>query len=108
MGNPPFNFSFHSKLAINEDDVSFIFEDLHRGRSIIPPHAVPTKPALVRWDPSEPLTVENCVVMDSGEVQKHVKGCADGKQPAELWGNETAKIVRKRQADVAFWREAVM
>ncbi|KIY49835.1 hypothetical protein FISHEDRAFT_65206 [Fistulina hepatica ATCC 64428] len=62
-----------NRLPLDEDDVSFIFEDLHLGRSIIPPHEVPARPALVRWDASRPLSLENCVVMDHKEAEKHVQ-----------------------------------
>ncbi|EDR10387.1 uncharacterized protein LACBIDRAFT_152374, partial [Laccaria bicolor S238N-H82] len=60
-----------NKLPIDEDDVALIFEDLHRGRSVIPPHNVPSRPTLVRWDPLLPLTVDNCVVMEFADAEKH-------------------------------------
>ncbi|KAJ7732082.1 hypothetical protein B0H14DRAFT_3615853 [Mycena olivaceomarginata] len=37
---------------LDEDDVALLFEDVHRGRSVVPPHAVPVEPSVVRWDPA--------------------------------------------------------
>ncbi|KAJ7893336.1 hypothetical protein B0H14DRAFT_3427420 [Mycena olivaceomarginata] len=40
---------------LDEDGVALLFEDIHLGRSVIPPHAVPVKPTLVKWDAAQPL-----------------------------------------------------
>jgi tRNA threonylcarbamoyladenosine dehydratase len=92
-----------------------IFEDLHRGRSIVPPHNVPPHPVLVRWDPKSPLAVDNCVVMDHRECEKHVKECygksennQDRRKPRDVWGEEVEKIVLRRAAEIARVREWVM
>lgn len=92
-----------SRLPIDEDDVALLFEDIHRGRSVIPPHPVSTRPTLVRWDPKSPVTLENLVSMDCTEADKHVKECfGEGvkKSPEELWGKETAEVVRRRSEEV--------
>ncbi|KAJ7059346.1 hypothetical protein C8F01DRAFT_1232347 [Mycena amicta] len=49
-------------------------DDIHRGRSVIPPHPVPVRPTLVRWNLSEGLTLENIVVMEQKEAAKHEAG----------------------------------
>ena len=108
-----------SKLEIDEDDVAMIFEDLHRGRSVIPPHAVPSRPTLVRWDPKLPLTAENCIVMEHSDAEKHAKEClgpGDAEQgvgaivrrPADFWGKEVAMVVERRIKEVAEYREWIM
>lgn len=68
-------FSMCSKLPLDEDDVSFLLEDLHRGRSVLPPHLVPTRPTLVRWDPAAPVTPENVVVMEHADAERHMREC---------------------------------
>ncbi|KAJ7788385.1 hypothetical protein B0H14DRAFT_3504309, partial [Mycena olivaceomarginata] len=40
---------------LDEDGVTLLFEDIHLGRSVILPHAVPVKPTLVKWDAARPL-----------------------------------------------------
>ena len=46
-----------SKLPLDDDDCGMLFDDIHRGRSVRPPHGVPERPALVRWDPAAPLAL---------------------------------------------------
>ena len=106
LPQPPLSIS--SRLPIDEDDVAFIFEDIHRGRSIIPPHDVPSRPTLVRWDPNLPLSLENCVVFELGSAEKHIRDCWDAKhsvQPDEIWGEEVALVVAKRREEVKRLRE---
>lgn len=103
-----------SKLPIDEDDVALIFEDLHRGRSLVPPHAIPARPVLARWDPSRPLSVENCVAFDMDEAERHERECYSGlgegegerKRPAEVWGAEVAGIVDRRAKELVLLRRA--
>lgn len=89
------------KLPIDEDDIAFIFEDLHRGRSVIPPHEVPVRPVLVRWDIDAALSLQNCVVMDVGDAEKHLKEHGEGKAASEVWGQETQDLVAKRVEEVS-------
>ena len=101
-----------SKLSINEDDVALIFEDLHLGKSVLPPHAVPSKPTLVRWDASRPLTIENCVVMDHKDAEKHTKSIRDPSgtvvDPKEIWGAQVQEIVTRRAKQLEHQRQWVM
>lgn len=97
-----------SRLPIDETDVAYILEDLHRGRSLIPPHTVPNKYVLARWNPSEPLSVENCVVFDIKEHHRHVEGLGKGLQPDEIWGAEVATIADKRRKEAAEWHTKFM
>ena len=105
---------FSSRLPIDEDDVGLLFEDIHRGRSVVPPHAVPSRPALVRWDPLQPVGLENLVVMEDKDADQHVKECfgasADSpkKLPEELWGHETAEVVARRAEEIRRDREWIM
>ncbi|KAL0571258.1 hypothetical protein V5O48_010706 [Marasmius crinis-equi] len=98
-----------NRLPIDEDDVAFIFEDLYRGRSAIPPHEVPTKPALVRWDLGKPVELANIVVMEEKDAVKHVKECQPGAEqivlPVDVWGQEVQDIVEKKKAEVERYLE---
>jgi hypothetical protein len=60
-------------MPLDEEDVSLIIEDVHTGRSVLPPHLVPTRPAIVRWDPSQPLTPENVVFMELNDADRHTR-----------------------------------
>ncbi|CCM05469.1 uncharacterized protein FIBRA_07690 [Fibroporia radiculosa] len=98
-----------NKLPIDEDDVGLLFDDIHRGRSVIPPHPVPSRPSLVRWDPAQPLTLENCVAMEHGEAERHVAQCYSGVQrPEDMWGTEAAEVVKRRVEEIKKVEEWVM
>ncbi|KDR77066.1 hypothetical protein GALMADRAFT_1327319 [Galerina marginata CBS 339.88] len=102
-----------NKLPIDEDDVALVFEDLYQGRSVIPPFDVPTRPALVRWDPTRPLSVENCVVFELNDAEKHVRTCwnPDGSpatSPDQLWGSMVKEVVERRAAEARRVREWVL
>jgi tRNA threonylcarbamoyladenosine dehydratase len=98
-----------SRLPINEDDVSMIFEDVYQGRSLIPPHDVPTKPSLVRWDPLKPITIDNCVPMDWREAEKHTRECSEnGRRPEDVWGTDTVDIYERRAKEILRDRQWAM
>ncbi|KIL66077.1 hypothetical protein M378DRAFT_124600 [Amanita muscaria Koide BX008] len=98
-----------NKLPIDEDDVSLIFEDVSLGRSVIPPHDVPSRPTLVRWDASHPLTVDNCVVMEYKDAVQHenaIRGADGGfKDPKDIWGEEVQAVVACRAAQLQQQRD---
>jgi len=99
-----------NRLPIDEDDIALIFEDIYRGRSLLPPHDVLVKPTLVRWDPARPLCLENCVVFDQSNAEKHVKTCWDGNgsqavTPKALWGEEIQYIVDRKAAEARRCRD---
>ncbi|OCB86991.1 ubiquitin-protein ligase molybdopterin-converting factor [Sanghuangporus baumii] len=97
-----------NRLPIDETDVAFIFEDLYRGRSLIPPHRIPNKAQLTRWDPNEPLSVHNCIVLDLPEFKKHVDGLKEGKRPEQIWGDGVTALVAKRRKEAGEWWERAM
>ncbi|KAG6852969.1 hypothetical protein C0991_007780 [Blastosporella zonata] len=101
-----------NKLPIDEDDVALIFEDINRGRSVIPPHNVPSRPVLVRWDIAKPLTIDNCAVMEFAEAEKHSKECGTLeeplKRPENIWGKDVLHVVDRRAEELRREREWVM
>lgn len=105
-----------NRLPIDEDDVGLIFDDLHRGRSVLPPHDVPTRPTLVRWDVNKPISLENVVTMDFKDVEKHSRQCLGlGAtedtvlvSPAELWGEEVQRVVERRHKEIKEFRDWVL
>ncbi|EUC61554.1 ubiquitin-protein ligase molybdopterin-converting factor [Rhizoctonia solani AG-3 Rhs1AP] len=97
-----------AKLPMSEQDVAYVFEDLHRGRSTIPPHPVLTRPQLSRWNSKEPLTTVNCVVLSHQEVQLLQDHGGMGEEVVNkgLWPSEALEVVRARQKEanrVARW-----
>ncbi|KAL7284634.1 hypothetical protein ACG7TL_001930 [Trametes sanguinea] len=98
-----------NKLPLDDDDIGLVFEDLHRGRSVRPPHAVPERPALVRWDPEAPLSLHNCVAFEFADAERHLKECLlEKKRPEDVWGEEVVKVVKRRQEEARRVVEWVM
>lgn len=95
-------------MPLDEDDAALIFEDVHRGRSVVPPHPVLSNPKLSRWDFSEPLSLTNCVVFDAPELKKHVEGWEMGMRPEDVWGDEVVRVVDRRRAELTAWAEGVL
>jgi hypothetical protein len=56
------------RLPLSDQEVGFVFEELHRSKSSLPPYESLSRPTLVRWNLGEPLSVANCVVMSSHDV----------------------------------------
>ncbi|KAI9459319.1 hypothetical protein F5148DRAFT_1276818 [Russula earlei] len=55
-------------LPLTTADIALLYDDFALGRSIVPPHAACVRPALMRWNPCAPLSLENCVVAEMKEV----------------------------------------
>ena len=54
---------WNRRIPLSDQEVGFIFEELNRSKSSLPPYETLSRPTLVRWNLGEPLTVANCVVM---------------------------------------------
>ncbi|KAH9974448.1 hypothetical protein BGW80DRAFT_1251654 [Lactifluus volemus] len=59
-----------NSLSPTTADIALLDDDFTLGRSIVPPHSACVRPALVRWDPRTPLSLENCVVGEMKEVSR--------------------------------------
>ena len=62
-----------SSLPLTTGDIALLYDDFALGRSIVPPHAACVRPALIRWDPYAPLSLENCVVAEMKDVVRATK-----------------------------------
>lgn len=70
-----------------------------------PLYQVCSRPCLLRWDGSRPVTWDNLVIMEREEGQKHMTECLQGGSPAsDIWSSETLKLVdiRLQAAGAAF------
>ncbi|KAH8829223.1 ubiquitin-protein ligase molybdopterin-converting factor [Flagelloscypha sp. PMI_526] len=95
-----------TRLPFDEDDVGLLVDDLYRGRSCVPPYDVPTKPALVRWDLNERLTLDNCAMMDSKDADKHITELQGTPTlPSVLWGKEAQAVVDRVKKELINQRD---
>ncbi|KAG8813506.1 hypothetical protein FRC19_002381 [Serendipita sp. 401] len=95
------------RIPLTDQEVGFIFEELHRSKSSFPPFESLSRPTLVRWDFSKPLSVTNCVVMSTQEALKHEEGYRNGLSPVQVWGKEAVAAVQKRQLEATRWIDAI-
>ena len=82
---------------------------------MVPPHDVPTRPTLIRWDPARPVSTDNLVVFELNDAEKHARALwnSDGSissstSPEMLWGAEVKAVVDRRAAEARRIREWVM
>ena len=76
---------------------------------MVPPFPGPERPALVRWDPAEPLSLMNCVAFEFADAEKHLKEVLlDTRRPEDLWGAEVATVVARRREEARRVIEWVM
>ena len=98
-----------SKLPLDDDDLGLLFDDIHRGRSVRPPFPVPERPALVRWDPAQPLSLTNCVALEFADAERHLKEVLlERRRPEDVWGHEVAEVVARRSEEARRVVEGVM
>ncbi|KAH9048922.1 ubiquitin-protein ligase molybdopterin-converting factor [Lactarius hengduanensis] len=70
-------------LPLTQTDIALLYDDFALGRSIVPPQAACVRPALVRWDPRVPLSLENCVVAEFKEAERAVRSVFATPQDGE-------------------------
>ncbi|KAI0052266.1 hypothetical protein FA95DRAFT_1553584 [Auriscalpium vulgare] len=84
-------------LPLSSADIGLLLDDFSVGRAVRPPHAVCARPALVRWDPRAPLSLENCVVGEVRDVDAAVEAVfgvartAKGVSGVEVRSEEAAE-----------------
>ncbi|KAH9971587.1 hypothetical protein BGW80DRAFT_1460540 [Lactifluus volemus] len=57
----------YDSLPLTTDDIALLYDDFALGRSIVPPQVAFVRPALVRWDPRAPFSLESCIVGEMNE-----------------------------------------
>lgn len=94
-------------IAVNVDDIAFVFEDVNSGRTTFD-GVIVTKPQAVHWDQSLPLTADNMAIMAYKDAQKHEKEHqVGGKGLVELYGQDNVDIAQRRNEEVRrvlIWR----
>ena len=84
-------------ISIGTEEMGFIYEDLHHGRTTFAPHVVLAKPQGVRWDKGRELLEDNVVIMNVNDAKKHEEECLiEGKSVQEVWGEEKVAQVRRK------------
>lgn len=80
--------------------MGYIFEEIHRAKSVAPLNTYPSRPTILRWKKSRGLARDNLVVFDREEGARHEERCLLGDEdPEEVWGEEVTALVEMRAAE---------
>jgi tRNA A37 threonylcarbamoyladenosine dehydratase len=83
------------RVPIAMNDVPYILEEIFRGKSPISNYS--TRLTLSRWNPNQPLSLQNIVVMTKDEQKNHEDKVLKGEQPLhEVYTPEVLQAVQKR------------
>ncbi|POY73230.1 hypothetical protein BMF94_3563 [Rhodotorula taiwanensis] len=89
-----------NRIPFTEDDMGYIFEEIHRAKSVVPPHGFPSRPTILRWKKDRGLAWDNLVVFDREEGAQHEARCLLGNEdPEAVWGEEVTALVERRSAE---------
>lgn len=84
------------------EDVGYVFEEVFRARSVVPPHETLTMGKMCRWDSTLPLSYSNVALFTRAEGDKHEREVLKaGKSPVEVWGEEAYRMWKRRMAEEA-------
>ncbi|KAJ9475739.1 tRNA threonylcarbamoyladenosine dehydratase 1 [Pseudozyma hubeiensis] len=87
----------HIPFSIN--DIAYLFEEVFRGRSIVPPFESLSGAQLQRWDSTLPLSFQNVALFSRSQAKVHeAEVLKKGRSPVEVWGGDAANMVRRRMA----------
>lgn len=96
------------RIPFGVNDVAYLFEEVFRGRSVVPPFDTLSSAQLERWDPRRPLGYDNVALFTRAQAREHeqhvLAACAD---PAAYWAPEVVARVEQRVAEerrMAHWR----
>lgn len=87
----------HIPFSIN--DIAYLFEEVFRGRSIVPPFESLSGAQLHRWDSTLPLSFQNVALFSRSQAKVHESEVLKkGRSPVEVWGADAAHMIKRRMA----------
>lgn len=92
------------RIPISVGDVGYILEEVFRGKS--PLSGYSTKLALSKWDPNQPVSLQNVVIMTKEEQKNHEKRILNGKERLEdVYTKEQIDLVNKRLDEEKYYSQ---
>lgn len=96
------------RIPFSVNDCAYIFEEVFRGRSVVPPCDSLATGQLLRWDASRPLDYDNVALFDRRQARVHeARVLKGGEDPAAVWGPRVAAVFARRIAEekrMSRWR----
>lgn len=88
------------RIPWTAEDVAYVFEEVYRCRSVVPPHETLSLGRLLRWDSTLPLSYSNVALFTREQGGVHEREVLkNGRSPVEVWGEEATRIFKRRMAD---------
>lgn len=92
------------RIPISVDDVGYILEEVFRGKS--PLSGYSTKLVLSKWDPNQPVSLQNVVIMTKEEQKNHEKRVLNGGESLEnVYTKEQIDLVNKRLDEEKYYSQ---
>ena len=92
------------RIPISVSDVGYILEEVFRGKSPLSGHS--TKLALSKWDPNQPVSLQNVVIMTKEEQKNHEKRILNGNERLEdVYTKEQIDLVNKRLDEEKYYSQ---
>lgn len=86
-------------IPFSVNDVAYLFEEVFRGRSIVPPFDSLSGAQLERWDSTLPLSFQNVALFSRSQAKIHeAEVLKKGRSPVEVWGADAAHMMKRRMA----------
>ncbi|WFC99820.1 hypothetical protein MYAM1_002566 [Malassezia yamatoensis] len=95
------------RIPFSVNDCAYLFEEMFRGRTVVPPYESLATGQLMRWDPSKPLDYDNVVLFSRKQARDQEIVLKEHRDPEQFWGPKVAAMVRRRQAEekrMSHWR----
>ncbi|CBQ69602.1 conserved hypothetical protein [Sporisorium reilianum SRZ2] len=86
-------------IPFSINDIAYLFEEVFRGRSIVPPFDSLSGAQLERWDSTLPLSFQNVALFSRAQAKVHeAEVLKKGRSPVEVWGADAAHMIKRRMA----------
>lgn len=86
-------------IPFSVNDIAYLFEEVFRGRSVVPPFDSLSGAQLERWDSTLPLSFQNIALFSRAQAKVHeAEVLKKGRSPVEVWGADAANMMKRRMA----------
>jgi hypothetical protein len=86
-------------IPFSVNDVAYLFEEVFRGRSVVPPYDSLSGAQLERWDSTLPISFQNVALFSRAQAKVHEQEVLKkGRSPVEVWGQGAAHMIKRRMA----------
>ncbi|PKI82388.1 hypothetical protein MVES1_003471 [Malassezia vespertilionis] len=95
------------RIPFSVNDCAYLFEEVFRGRSVVPPFETLGTGQLMRWDPKRPLEYTNVALFTRKQAREHETVLKESLDPEAFWGAHVAEMMRRRLAEerrMSHWR----